>query len=69
MAPAGQLDVMLKNLVDQVLANSWFSNFATKRLLIETDGMSLRAGLAHEHYFYPGLAPDYRERIAKFRRG
>jgi enoyl-CoA hydratase len=68
LAPAGQLDEVLKGFVNQMLANSWFSNFATKRLLIETDGMSLPAGLAHEHYYYPGLAPDYRERIAKFRR-
>lgn len=50
------------------LANSWFTNFAVKRLLIETDGMSLAEGLAHEHYRYPGCAPDHQQRIAAFRR-
>jgi enoyl-CoA hydratase/carnithine racemase len=68
LAPAGQLDELVKSFAGQVLANSWFSNFATKRMLLETDGMSLPAGLAHEHYFYPGLAPDHRERIDRFRR-
>jgi enoyl-CoA hydratase/carnithine racemase len=68
LAPEGKLDEALKSFVDEVLANSWFTNFATKRLLIETDGLSLAEGLAHEHYRYPGLAPDHRERIAAFRR-
>jgi hypothetical protein len=27
------------------------------------------AALAHEHYRYPGWAPDYLERIAAFRAG
>jgi enoyl-CoA hydratase len=60
LAPAGGLD--------DVLANSWHTNFATKRLMRETDGMSLAEGLAHEHYRYPGYAPDYKERIARFTR-
>jgi enoyl-CoA hydratase len=69
LAPAGELGALLKSFVDEILANSWFTNSATKQLLIETDGMSLAEGLAHEHYRYPGWAPDYRERIAAFRRG
>jgi enoyl-CoA hydratase len=68
VAAPGQLDVVLKSFVDELLANSWFTNFAVKRLLIETDGMSLAEGLAHEHYRYPGVAPDHRERMAAFRR-
>jgi hypothetical protein len=28
--------------------------------------MSQAEGLAHEHYRYPGFAPDYQERIAHF---
>jgi nitronate monooxygenase len=39
---------------------------ATKRLLQETDGMSLADGLAHEHDRHPGFAPDHKERIARF---
>jgi enoyl-CoA hydratase len=68
LAPAGELGELLKGFVAEVLANSWFTNSATKQLLIETDGMSLAECLAHEHFRYPGWAPDYRERIAAFRR-
>lgn len=68
LAPEGQLDAELKHFVDELLANSWFTNFSTKRLMLETDGMSLAEGLAHEHFRYPGRAPDYHERIARFRR-
>lgn len=68
LTPPGKLDGVLKSFVDELLANSWFTNFAVKRLLIETDGMSLAEGLAHEHYRYPGVAPDHHERIAAFRR-
>ena len=68
LAPQDELDEVLKSFVAELLANSWFTNFAVKRLLIETDGMSLADGLAHEHYRYPGVAPDHRERMAAFRR-
>jgi hypothetical protein len=49
-----------------ILAISWHTNFATKRLMIETDGMPLAQALAHEHFRYPGWAPDHGERIAAF---
>ena len=68
LAPQGKLDDVLNSFVAELLANSGFTNRAVKRLLIETDGMSLAEGLAHEHYRYPGLAPDHSERIAAFRR-
>jgi enoyl-CoA hydratase/carnithine racemase len=68
LAPEGKLDDVLKEFLDALLANSWFTNFAVKRLLIETDGMSLAEGLAHEHYRNPGRAPDHHERMAAFRR-
>ena len=68
MAPEGELDSVMAEFMGQILANSWHTNFATKRLMLETDGMSLSEGLAHESYRYPGLAPDYKERIARFTR-
>jgi enoyl-CoA hydratase len=68
LAPAGELGELLSGFVSEILANSWFTNSATKQLLIETDGMPLAEGLAHEQYRYPGWASDYRERIAAFRR-
>ncbi len=66
LAEEGGLDAMVDQLTGQILANSWHTNMVTKRLLRETDGMSQAAGLAHEHYRYPGFAPDYQERIARF---
>jgi enoyl-CoA hydratase len=68
LAPEGGLDELVAGFAEDVLANSWHTNFATKRLMRETDGMSLAAGLAHEQCRHPGHAPDYRERIARFSR-
>lgn len=68
LAPQGQLDEFTRTLVDELLANSWFTNVAVKRAMLETDGMSLAQALAHEHYRYPGNAPDYLERVKRFRR-
>ena len=48
------------------LTNSWFSHRANKRLLVETDGLPLAAGLAHEVYANQGVGPDMRDRIARF---
>lgn len=61
-------DAALGEFTAAILANSWFSNRETKRLLSETEGMSLREGLAHEVFRHPGIAPDYLERIAHFSR-
>ena len=69
LAPAGEIDAHLDSFTAEILANSWHTNLATKRLMIETDGMSLAGGLAHESYRYPGLAPDYHERIGRFSKG
>jgi enoyl-CoA hydratase/carnithine racemase len=66
LAEEGRLDELVTGLAADILANSWHTNVATKRLLRETDGMSLADGLAHEHYRNPGFAPDYQERIARF---
>ena len=62
------LDATVQELAAAVLANSWHTNRATKHLLAETEGMSLAEGLAHEHYRFPGLAPDWKERVARFSR-
>ena len=69
LAPEGGLDDLVQRFAAELTANSWFTNAANKRLLIETDGMSLAEGQAHEHFRHPGRAPDWRERIDRFRRG
>ncbi|HTV96025.1 MAG TPA: enoyl-CoA hydratase/isomerase family protein [Steroidobacteraceae bacterium] len=68
LAPAGGLDELVAKLAADVLANSWHTNLATKRLMRESDGLSLAQGLAHEHYRHPGFAADHEERIARFSR-
>jgi enoyl-CoA hydratase/carnithine racemase len=60
------LDALVSGFAAEICANSWFTNAETKRLLIDTDGLSLAQGLAHEHFRFPGRAPDSAERIARF---
>ena len=55
-------------LTAEITAHSSFSHAANKRLLIETDGLSQPAGLAHEIYHSAGRGPDMAERIAAFTR-
>jgi enoyl-CoA hydratase/carnithine racemase len=59
-------DAELETLAKTILANSWFSHRANKRLLIDTDGLTLKAGLAHEVFRGEGRGPDMAERIAGF---
>ena len=66
LAPAGGLDAMVAALAAQVLANSWHTNFAVKRLMRETEGMTIAEALAWETEHSPGNAADYKERIAAF---
>jgi enoyl-CoA hydratase len=49
-----------------ILDNSWFSHRANKRLMMNTDGMSLAAGLAHEVFHHPGVDSQMHERISGF---
>jgi enoyl-CoA hydratase/carnithine racemase len=50
----------------QVLAHSWFSHRANKKLLVHTDGLPLGAGLAHEVYRHEGVGPDVHARTDSF---
>jgi enoyl-CoA hydratase len=68
VAEAGGLDALVASLTAAILANSWHTNFAAKRAMRETDGMSLTQALAHEHHTYPGSAPDHLERVERFSR-
>jgi len=49
-----------------MLELSWFSLRANKRLVDDTDGMALDAGLAHEIFKSEGRGPDMAERIGGF---
>lgn len=59
-------DAEVERLARTILANSWFSLRANKRLYRETEGMTLRAGLSHEIHRTEGRGPDMAERIAGF---
>ncbi len=59
-------DASVEAFCTEMLANSWFSLRANKKLLCETDGLPLDAGLAHEIYQSQGVGPDMAERIGGF---
>jgi len=61
-----QFDARIESLAGEILANSWFSHRANKRLVRQTDGLPLPAGLAHEIFRGEGRGPDMEERIAGF---
>ena len=61
-----EFDARLDALAAQILANSWFSHRANKRLLVGTDGLSQSDGLAYEIFRGEGRGPDMAERIAGF---
>jgi enoyl-CoA hydratase/carnithine racemase len=63
--PDDELDTELELLAETVLTNSWFSNQAYKKLLLDTDGMRLKEGLAHEAYRGEGRGADMEERLAR----
>jgi enoyl-CoA hydratase/carnithine racemase len=69
LAPAGELDEVVGAFAGELLANSWFTNRESKRLILATDALSLADGLAYEQAHHPGRAPDWRERIDRFRNG
>lgn len=65
-APAETFDAEVEAFCRQILANSWFSLRANKRLYRETEGMTLRAGLSYEIHRSEGRGPDMDDRIAGF---
>lgn len=66
VAAQGALDDAVAAFTSAILANSAFTNAQVKRMIRETEGMTLAQGLAYETFRWPGSAPDSRERIAKF---
>jgi enoyl-CoA hydratase/carnithine racemase len=64
--PDDELDAKVEALCRSILANSWHSNGANKRLIHETDGMMLPQGVAHEIFRNEGFARDMAERAGKF---
>jgi enoyl-CoA hydratase len=63
-----EFDAEVENLAGSILANSWFSNRANKRLLQYTEGMSLEDGLRYEMEHHEGVGPDFAERFSAFKK-
>ncbi len=68
LAPTGEIAVSVVNLVKLILANSWHTNFAAKRMMRDGEGLPLEQALAQNRDRYPGNAPDHAERLARFSR-
>jgi enoyl-CoA hydratase len=66
--PDSELDATAAAFVNDVLDNSWRSSRAIKKLIDETDGMALKAGLAHEVHRSEGRGPETAERLARMRK-
>ncbi|MFO7963662.1 MAG: enoyl-CoA hydratase/isomerase family protein [Desulfobacterales bacterium] len=64
--PDDRFDAETQVLASSILANSWFSNRANKKLLKETDGMPLAEGLRYEVDHNEGHGPDAFERMSAF---
>ncbi len=64
--PDDSFETELAALSAQIVANSWFSNIVSKRVLIETDALPLQEAHALEIFKNEGLAPDAEERVAEF---
>jgi enoyl-CoA hydratase len=64
--PDASFDEELGKLTREILSLSWHTHRANKRLLLETDGMSLAAGLSNEVYRTAGVGPDMQSRISAF---
>ena len=66
--PDAELDAAVDAFVKEVLANSWRSNRANKKLLSDTETMSLKAALAHELHRSEGRGPEMVERLKRMRK-
>jgi enoyl-CoA hydratase/carnithine racemase len=64
--PDDEFDATVERTAREILENSWFSVRACKKLVDETDGMTLTAGLHYEVAESPGRAPDAGERLSSF---
>lgn len=66
--PDAELEAAVAAFVKDILANSWRSSRAIKKLIDETDGLPLKAGLAHEVHRSEGRGPETAERLARMRK-
>jgi len=66
--PDAELEKVASDFIKDILANSWRSSRAIKKLIDDTDGMPLKAGLAHEVHRSEGRGPETAERLQRMRK-
>ena len=66
--PDAELDATVEQLIADILANAWRANRAVKQMMLATDGLTLRAGIAYELHHTAGRGPEMAERIARMRK-
>ena len=66
--PDAAFDDEIEVMARSILSGSWFSHRANKRLLRDTDGLSIGEGVAHEVFRNAGRGPDFQDRVAAFRK-
>ena len=64
--PDERFEAELESLSGEILANSWYANQVNKRVLIASDGLTLREAHALEMFKDEGLAPDASARLRRF---
>jgi len=60
--PETELDATVDALCADIIANSARSNREVKKLLLETDGLSLKAGTAWEFHYTAGQGTGFADR-------
>ncbi|MGE0387444.1 MAG: enoyl-CoA hydratase/isomerase family protein [Gammaproteobacteria bacterium] len=65
--PDADFDAAVEAFAREILANAWRANRENKKLVADTDGMELQAGLAHEVFRSAGRGPEMPARIARMR--
>ncbi len=63
-----ELDASVSAFAADVLANSWRSSRAIKKLVDDTEGLPLKAGLAHEIHRSEGRGAETAQRLARMRK-
>lgn len=66
--PESELDAEAERMCADILANSWRANRAMKKLIADTEGMTLPAGIAWELHHTEGRGPEMADRIARMRK-
>ncbi|MEQ1754519.1 MAG: enoyl-CoA hydratase/isomerase family protein [Micropepsaceae bacterium] len=66
--PEAELDAEAARFCNEVVANSWRATRAMKRLVTDTEGMTVKSGVAWELHFSEGRGPEMHERLARMRK-